>query len=73
MNWEKLVSRKFMLAILALMTSILMAFGVNASTIERVSGIITAFFTVVAYIVVEGQIDVARTKNQPNERDNYEK
>lgn len=68
MNWEKMVSRKFMLAVVALVASILTAFGVNASVIEKVSGIITAFFTVAAYIVVEGRIDVARAKGQTNDQ-----
>lgn len=54
---RKLTSRKFWLAIVALVTGLLAAFKVDASTIETVSGIIMSAAAVVAYIVAEGMVD----------------
>ena len=54
---RKLTSRKFWLAVVALVTGLLEAFKVDASTIETVSGIIMSAAAVVAYIVAEGMVD----------------
>lgn len=54
---RKLTSRKFWLAVVALVTGLLAAFKVDASTIETVSGIIMSAAAVVAYIVAEGMVD----------------
>ena len=54
---RKLTSRKFWLAVVALVTGLLAAFNVDAGTIEKVSGIIMAAASVVAYIVAEGMVD----------------
>lgn len=54
---RKLTSRKFWMAVVALVTGLLAAFKVDASTIETVSGIIMSAAAVVAYIVAEGMVD----------------
>lgn len=54
---RKLTSRKFWLAVVALVTGLLAAFNVDAGTIEKVSGIIMAGASVVAYIIAEGLVD----------------
>lgn len=59
---RKLTSRKFWLAVVALVTGLLAAFNVDAGTIEKVSGIIMAGASVVAYIIAEGLVD-AENKN----------
>ena len=57
---RKLTSRKFWLAVVALVTGLLAAFNVDANTIEKVSGIIMAAASVVAYIIAEGLVDAER-------------
>lgn len=57
---RKLTSRKFWLAVVALVTGLLAAFNVDANTIEKVSGIIMAAAAVVAYIIAEGLVDAER-------------
>lgn len=54
---RKLTSRKFWLAVVALVTGLLAAFNVDAGTIEKVSGIIMAGASVIAYIIAEGLVD----------------
>ena len=57
---RKLTSRKFWLAVVALVTGLLAAFNVDANTIEKGSGIIMAAASVVAYIIAEGLVDAER-------------
>ena len=54
---RKLTSRKFWLAVVALVTGLLAAFNVDAGTVEKVSGIIMSGASVVAYIIAEGLVD----------------
>ena len=70
-NWEqKLTSRKFWAAAIGFVTALMVAFGVDDLTIEQVIGLITAASTLIAYIIGEGMVDVARlnaeasTKNE---------
>lgn len=59
-DWKrKLTSRKFWVAIVGLVTGLLLANKVDAETVEKVSGIIMSFASVVAYIIGEGLIDAA--------------
>lgn len=59
-NWEsKLTSRKFWMAVVGLVAGILMAFKVDAGTVETISGVIMSAASVVAYIVGEGLADAA--------------
>lgn len=54
---RKLTSRKFWLAVVALVTGLLAAFNVDAGTVEKVSGIIMSGASVIAYIIAEGLVD----------------
>lgn len=64
-DWkQKLTSRKFWAAVIGFVTAILVAFGVNDLTIEQVVGMITAASTLIAYIIGEGMVDVAKEKNK---------
>ena len=47
---RKLTSRKFWLAVVALVTGLLAAFNVDAGTVEKVSGIIMSGASVVALL-----------------------
>lgn len=59
-DWKmKLTSRKFWLAIIGLVSGILIAFRVDAETVETVSGVIMSAASVVAYIIGEGLADAA--------------
>ena len=64
---QKLTSRKFWAAVITFITSILVAFGVPDLTIEQVIAVISAGSVMVAYIIGEGMVDVARTKDSNNE------
>lgn len=54
---RKLTSRKFWVAVVGLVSGLLLAFNVDANTVENVSGIIMALASVVAYIIGEGLVD----------------
>ena len=57
-DWvRKLTSRKLWVAIVALVTDLIIAFGGTAETAEKVAGIIMAGATVIAYIIAEGLVD----------------
>ena len=56
---RKLLSRKFWLAAVSLVTLLLAAFGVPDNVTAQVSSIIMAGAAVVAYILGEGFIDAA--------------
>lgn len=63
-DWKtKLTSRKFWMAIIGLVTGILLAFKVDAQTVETISGVIMAAGSVVAYIIGEGLADAASAAN----------
>ena len=64
---RKLTSRKFWLAVVALVTGLLAAFNVDAGTIEKVSGIIMSGASVVAYIIAEGLVDAEGKKTPGDE------
>jgi len=69
-NWkQKLSSRKFWVALIGFVTSILIALGVNELTVEQIITIITAVSALIAYIIGEGMVDAARvhTTNQAHE------
>ena len=57
-DWKrKLTSRKFWMAIIALVTGILTAFNVDAGTVEKVSGLVMSGASAIAYIIAEGLVD----------------
>lgn len=63
-DWQsKLTSRKFWAAICGFVTGVMLAFKVDAQTVETVSGVIMAGASVIAYIIGEGLIDAAGAAN----------
>ena len=59
-DWKrKLTSRKFWLAVIGLVSGLLLAFRVDAETVETVSGCIMSAASVIAYILGEGMADAA--------------
>lgn len=61
MDWKrKLSSRKLWVAVIAFVTSLLMALGAEPDTIEKVVGIIMSGGALIAYILAEGYIDGKR-------------
>lgn len=62
-DWKrKLTSRKFWLAVVGLVTGLLVAFKVDAETVETISGVIMSAASVVAYIIGEGLADAANAE-----------
>lgn len=60
---RKLSSRKLWMAIAGVATGIAMALGVETTEIGTVAGAVTALFSVVTYIYVEGKVDAESVKN----------
>lgn len=59
-DWKrKLTSRKLWLAVAALVTGLILAFGGGQSDAQTVSGCIMSLGSVIAYIVGEGLVDSA--------------
>lgn len=66
-NWkQKLTSRKFWAAIIAVVVALCAVFGVNELTTEQVQTLIMAFGTLVAYIIGEGLVDAKRVEAEKN-------
>lgn len=64
---RKLTSRKFWAAIAAFVTALVVTFQGDAETAEKITGLIMAGATVIAYIVGEGLIDAeAASKKEPS-------
>lgn len=62
-NWkQKLSSRKFWVALVGFITSILVAFNVPTLTVEQVTAIVMGGGTLIAYILSEGFIDSKRVE-----------
>lgn len=62
-NWKKkLSSRKFWAAVSGVIISVMIAFGANADSQERVTGVITATGTLAIYMLAEGGADKAAAK-----------
>lgn len=63
MNWKKkLSSRKFCAAISGVVISVMVAFNADASSQEKVTGVITATGTLAIYMLAEGGADKAAVK-----------
>lgn len=56
---EKLKSRKFLAALVGVITGLAVIFGLDGEIISTVSGAVMAIGSVVAYIVTEGSVDKA--------------
>lgn len=62
-DWKrKLTSRKFWLAIVELVTGLMMAFKVDAGTVEVIGGVIMSAASVIAYTIGEGLADAANAQ-----------
>lgn len=60
---KKLTSRKFWVCLVGFVSSLLVAFNVGENQIAQVTAVITAFGTLVAYLLAEGAADVASIKS----------
>lgn len=57
-NWkQKLTSRKFWVALVGFISALLVAFKVDAGSIEQVTSIIMSFASLIAYVLAEGFVD----------------
>lgn len=64
-DWiRKLTSRKFWVAVTALVTSMLLIFGVAESEVSQIAGIIMQAATVLGYLLAEGLTDAANNKGE---------
>ena len=63
-DWKrKLTSRKFWVAVVALVSGLILAFGGEAEVAETVGGCIMSAAAVIAYIIGEGLADAANAQN----------
>lgn len=64
-DWiRKLTSRKFWVALVGFVTALLVAFNVDAGSIEQITSIIMSFATLIAYILTEGMVDSSNKNDQ---------
>jgi len=64
-DWaRKLTSRKFWVAVVGLVTSTLLVFGVAESETAQIAGIIMQAATVLGYIIGEGLTDANHTTTE---------
>lgn len=69
-NWkQKLSSRKLWAAVAGLAVSIMIIFGADSESQERITGVITATSTLVCYILSEGSVDKANASVSDNSDD----
>lgn len=67
-DWKKkLSSRKFWMAVSALVCSICVLFGVEELTVEKLAATISALGVLAAYILTEGYIDSKRIEKGERE------
>lgn len=66
-NWKaKLSSRKFWIAIAAVIIAIISACGINDITSEQVATIVSSIGALIAYIIGETAVDISKNKNIKN-------
>jgi len=59
-DWKrKLTSRKFWVAVIGLITSTLLMFGMAESEVSQIAGILMQAATIIGYIIGEGLADAA--------------
>lgn len=69
-DWKaKLSSRKFWVAVIGLVTSIMMIFGAGENDASKIAAAITALGSVVSYILGESIVDAGRNNVQKNDED----
>ena len=67
-DWKaKLTSRKFWVAVMTFVTSLIIAFGASEAVATQVTGVIMAGASMIAYIIGEGLVDAKRTDNTNND------
>lgn len=66
---RKLTSRKFWVALVAFVTSLLVGFNVAESDIAEVASIVMAAGALIAYIFSEGWVDSKRVENDGSAED----
>ncbi len=74
-DWkQKLSSRKFWALIADFIISVMVFFGCGDNIVTQVTAIISALGGVVAYVIAEAKVDVARlnTSNNENQKNNEE-
>lgn len=54
---RKLTSRKFWVALVGFVSALLVAFNVDAGSVEQITAIIMSFGSLIAYILAEGLVD----------------
>ena len=58
MDWKrKLTSRKFWVALVGFVSALLVAFNVDAGSVEQITSIIMSFASLIAYVLAEGFVD----------------
>lgn len=64
MNWnQKLTSRKWWAAVTGVVVSVMVLMNVDSEQAERITALITAVSSAVAYTIAEGFVDAAAVKN----------
>ena len=59
-DWlRKFTSRKFWVALIGFVTALLVAFKVDAGSIEQITSIIMSFASLIAYVLAEGFVDAS--------------
>lgn len=68
---RKLTSRKFLLALVGVVSGLAMAFGVTGEEVNRVvsviGGLLTTLGSIAAYSIAEAEVDAAREINGEKE------
>ena len=57
---RKLTSRKFWVAVVSFISGIMLAFKIDANTVESIGGIVMAGASAIAYIIGEGLVDAEK-------------
>lgn len=69
-NWkQKLTSRKFWAAIVAVVVSLCVLIGIPDVTQEQITALVMAVGGLIAYILGEGFVDAARIKSEQRDGD----
>lgn len=59
-DWKKkLASRKFWVCVVGFVSALLVAFNISENNIAQIAAIISAFGTLIVYILSEGSVDAA--------------
>lgn len=71
MNWkQKLTSRKWWASVTGVVISVMVLMNVDSVVSERITSLITAISSLVAYTLAEGFIDAAAVKSIETTEDN---